>query len=326
VADEYPLMRFSTDSLPERERVAMVRDFYGPLCARLDIEPAAGEPLYFDAAARVLPELAVSTVRFSAVLAHRTRALTADGNDACMLTTITSPDNSVVYRGREIKPGAGAGMLFSMADTFTCATVAGITRGVTITIPRKVLLAIVPRLEDRLGEAFPASEPLGLLRRYVELLEQEPVLADSGLRALVVTHVHDLIALALGAAGDAAEIATGRGLRAGRLHAIKADIRASLGEQGLSLTAIAARHRITPRYVQALFADEGTTFSQFLLEERLARVHRMLRHPRKMARSTSDIAYEAGFGDLSHFNRAFRRRYGATPSDVRAAARGESDE
>jgi AraC-like DNA-binding protein len=146
------------------------------------------------------------------------------------------------------------------------------------------------------------------------------------LRTLVVTHVHDLVALVLGAPGDVAEAASGRGLRAARLHAIKTEIRASLGEQSLSLTTIAARHRITPRYVPALFADEGATFSQFLLEERLARVHRMLRHPLQMPRSMSDIAYEAGFGDLSHFNRAFRRRYGATRSDVRAAAKGESDE
>jgi AraC-like DNA-binding protein len=33
-----------------------------------------------------------------------------------------------------------------------------------------------------------------------------------------------------------------------------------------------------------------------------------------------DIAFAAGFGDVSHFNRVFRRRFGATPSDVRAVA------
>ena len=31
----------------------------------------------------------------------------------------------------------------------------------------------------------------------------------------------------------------------------------------------------------------------------------------------SAIAYDAGFGDLSYFNRNFRHRYGATPRDVR---------
>ena len=34
-----------------------------------------------------------------------------------------------------------------------------------------------------------------------------------------------------------------------------------------------------------------------------------------------DIVLAAGFGDVSHFNRLFRRRYGETPSDVRAAGR-----
>jgi AraC-like DNA-binding protein len=35
----------------------------------------------------------------------------------------------------------------------------------------------------------------------------------------------------------------------------------------------------------------------------------------------STIAYECGFGDLSYFNQAFRRRFAATPTDVRKAAR-----
>jgi AraC-like DNA-binding protein len=135
------------------------------------------------------------------------------------------------------------------------------------------------------------------------------------------THVNDLIALALGAAPDVAEMASARGLRAARLHAIKNDIRAALGQQDLTLTALAARHGVSPRYVQALLESDGTTFSQFLLGERLARAHHLLSDPLQMGRSISAIAHAAGFGDLSYFNRAFRRRYGATPSDIRMAAR-----
>jgi AraC-like DNA-binding protein len=33
-----------------------------------------------------------------------------------------------------------------------------------------------------------------------------------------------------------------------------------------------------------------------------------------------DIAFAVGFGDISHFNRVFRRRFGDTPSRVRAKA------
>jgi AraC-like DNA-binding protein len=46
----------------------------------------------------------------------------------------------------------------------------------------------------------------------------------------------------------------------------------------------------------------------------------MLTDPRLAARSITSIAFDAGFGDLSYFNRCFRRRYGATPSDVRSSA------
>ena len=70
------------------------------------------------------------------------------------------------------------------------------------------------------------------------------------------------------------------------------------------------------------FEGEGTTLSKFVLDERLRRVHRMLTDFRFASRTIGTLAFEAGFGDLSSFNHAFRRQYGATPSDVRAAARG----
>jgi hypothetical protein len=177
-----------------------------------------------------------------------------------LFSAIRSPGNTIVQRGHEIATPEGAGTLLSLADPFACATIEGIAHGISVTVPRRVLAASVPRLEDCFGQMFPPSEALTLLMGYVALLKQDH-LASPDLRRLAVAHVHDLVALALGASREAAEIAKGRGLRAARLQAVKADIRASLGEQGLSLTAIAARHGVTPRYVQALFADEGSTFS-----------------------------------------------------------------
>jgi AraC-like DNA-binding protein len=51
-----------------------------------------------------------------------------------------------------------------------------------------------------------------------------------------------------------------------------------------------------------------------------------LRDPRATRLKISEIALEAGFPDLSHFNRSFRRRFGNTPSAVRAdAARLENE-
>jgi AraC-like DNA-binding protein len=60
-----------------------------------------------------------------------------------------------------------------------------------------------------------------------------------------------------------------------------------------------------------------------VLAQRLKLAHRMLIDRRLSERTVSSVALDAGFGDISYFNRAFRRRYGATPSDVRAQARNE---
>ena len=71
------------------------------------------------------------------------------------------------------------------------------------------------------------------------------------------------------------------------------------------------------RYLQKLFATDGTSFSEFVVNQRLANAYRMLMSPLHSHRAISNIAYEVGFNDLSYFNRAFRRRYGLTPTEVR---------
>jgi AraC-like DNA-binding protein len=165
------------------------------------------------------------------------------------------------------------------------------------------------------------SEALRLLIRYTEALRSGSAPTTPALQHLAATHLRDLVAVALGASREGTHLAEQGGIRAARLHAIKSDIRHRIDRPDLSVVAVAARQGISPRYVQALFENEGTTFSEFVRRERLARVHRMLTDSANAPRTISDIAFANGFGELSHFNRAFRRYYGATPSDVRAKAK-----
>jgi AraC-like DNA-binding protein len=77
-----------------------------------------------------------------------------------------------------------------------------------------------------------------------------------------------------------------------------------------------------PRYVQKLFANEGATFSEFLLGQRLTVAYQRLSDPRFAHRSISSIAFDLGFSDLSYFNRTFRRRHEAMPTEMRTQGSG----
>jgi AraC-like DNA-binding protein len=56
---------------------------------------------------------------------------------------------------------------------------------------------------------------------------------------------------------------------------------------------------------------------KYVLTRRLVLAHRMLTDHRWGGVGIASSAYDAGFGDLSYFNRGFKRCYGATPSEVR---------
>jgi AraC-like DNA-binding protein len=178
---------------------------------------------------------------------------------------------------------------------------------------------LVADLDGALVRPVPADNgALRLLSGYLALVRDSKTLGDVRAQSAIATHVYDLLALALGATRDATELANGRGLRAARLRAIKSDVLRNLA-QNVSIDRIAAAHRISPRYVQKLFEEEGTTFTEFVLNARLALAHRLLSDSTSGG-LVSSVALEVGFNDVSYFNRRFRKRYGCTPSDIRATA------
>ena len=312
--------RFSTEELAPRERIPFFREVLGRSLVKVDIEPLSDEPFRSEATVRALPGLTiVSHVGTSNRTLLTRELIAAEGTDDLVLIT-AGGSAFASQRGRQAAIANGDAVLMSKAEP-GLVVFPSTASSVSIKIPRTAVTPMVSNLEAALVSPISRdNEAMRLLTPYLDLLTRDATLLTPDLCRLAVAHVHDLVALAIGATRDAAEIAKGRGLRAARLHAIKADIVRNIREGDVSVTAIAARHHVSPRYIRKVFESEETTFSQFVLALRLARVHGMLTDPRYCDLTIAAIAFGAGFGDLSTFNRAFRRRYGLTPSELRPSA------
>jgi AraC-like DNA-binding protein len=312
---DYQVARFSTADYSPRERVDACREVYGRVLSRRDIEPLSTEEFHTEATLRRMPGLGLMAARRSAAV-YRLRPETIDNDDIVIVAALTS-GYQAHQLGRTLDLGPGEAIVLTMSEPeFVMVPRCGDYIGVRA--PERALSPLVPDLGSAYGRAIPADNAaLKLLSRYVGALGETETFAATDLRPRAVTHIHDLMALTIGATRDSAEVAKKRGARAARLLSIKEDISDILNKADLSVAEIAARHGVTPRHVQRLFEDEGTTFTEYLLGQRLAFAHRLLTSPHAAGLKISAIAFDAGFGELSYFNRAFRRRYGATPSELR---------
>jgi AraC-like DNA-binding protein len=325
VQGDEPSFRFSTDDLPERDRLPIWREAYGRSIVKLDLEPVGDGPLRIEGHIQALPNLAIASLSSSPARVTRTRAQASDSNDDLVL--VVADGDIMFHQGKkEVELRAGESLLWSNAVPGGSLNNEPFDRLLTIAIPRTALTQTLANLDEALMQRISRdNEAIRLLIGYVKILEGEFGNMSLELKAASSAHVQDLMVLALGANRDAAHLARGRGVRVARLQALKADILANLTRRDLSIDRLAARHGISPRYIRALFDSDQTTFTDFVLNQRLARAHRCLQDIRFAGYMISTIAFEAGFGDLSYFNLAFRRRYGVTPSDIRAGRDGKDE-
>ena len=311
------LFRFSTDDLPERERAEAVRRL-NDRRRLVAWEALSGARVRLHYTERRLPGLTFIMAAADGVRRERARRQLTDGRVDLALHANLSGGAVLFGRGQELILHPGDAALTTFAEP---EAMLQMHRGFVLRLPRAALAPLVADIDDALWRLIPrGTGALKLLANYVGMLEDGEALATPDLRRLVVTQIYDLAALAIGATGDAAAVAEGRGVRAARLRAIKADIAERLAQDDLTVAAVASRQRISESYVRKLFESEGSSFSECVLGERLIRAHRMLTDPRFADRSITSVAFDAGFGDVSYFNRSFRRRFGATPSETRAEA------
>ena len=149
-----------------------------------------------------------------------------------------------------------------------------------------------------------------LLRELPSRLDTIP----GSVRERLADNLLDLIATALLSEVEGAPLSTGMTLVRAKLW-----IETHLGE-ALCAESIAGACRLSARHLNCLFEGEGTSLMRYVWDRRLTRCHRDMNDPAMRRRPVGEIAFAAGFNDLSHFSRVYRARYGCAPRDARRAA------
>jgi len=286
---------------------------------RLDAEPSQDDSIDCRVDFALVHSLTLATPTGSSARFARTRDLVIDGCDDLVLIQASRGPVHVTQKGQSIELAAGQGCLFEM-NVAASAVVNNTGKFTATRFPRRSLLQVAPNAEAKLSQPLGGNAALmTMIERYFVLCNDLARDLDAAGQQTAAQHLIDLVGLLLGNNADQRELVE-RGYSHARIELLKSETLKHLCRSNLTIALIARVTGLGARQAQRLFAQSGTTFTEFVLEQRLALAHKLLIEPLHRHRKVSDVAYSVGFGDLSYFNRAFRRRFGIAPSDMRAEA------
>ncbi|MCP3464443.1 AraC family transcriptional regulator [Bradyrhizobium sp. CCGUVB23] len=305
--------------LPERTRFSTFREDFARLNLALDVIDHSGGRPRIDVTYLPLGTVGACRIITTPVEFIRCKHHLKDCRDQFALNIVEAGPVQFANGGPEHVYDAGSACL---VDRGRPLRVVG-PRGASVkfvTVQAAALKSLVAQPEDLSGRPVRPGPALRLLDCYLRSLASFKRPLSSELASTVGAHLLDLVAATLGPTAEAANIVTERGVKAAKLQAILAEVAQRFSDPNFDLNNVAGALGMSRRYVQKLLEATGKSFTEHLAGCRLERAFAMLTDPHHLHLAIIDIAFAVGFGDLSHFNHSFRRRFGETPSGVRAAS------
>ncbi|MGL3210984.1 AraC family transcriptional regulator [Bradyrhizobium sp. BR 1433] len=316
-AANFASYRFSTCELPERIRIPLWREHFGRCIVHADIEPLSNVSFQADASLRAVQGLRMLALKGTSMRFKRLQANLADGDDSIGIIFCSPGRGQLSQRGRDFDFHLGDAIAILHSEPASVTYMDGLQFG--LAVPREALAQRVIDVEGLvMRPIWHRTEAFRLFISYLKSVLKTKALSAPKLRDTVVTHIHDLIALAIGECAALGE-SSASAVVAARHRAMLDYIAAHFEEPGLNVQTVARGQGISPRYLQRLMASSGPSFTERLNELRLQRALKLLTEPDAGRRRISDIALEVGFSDVSYFNRLFRTRFGDSPRGVRLA-------
>jgi AraC-like DNA-binding protein len=300
---------WTTDGCPVRERADYWRTAVCSEFISLDPVPRDPHGFFGRIQSRGAGPLSVAAIQSAAQLVQRgPKEIAHAPGEYYFLIVQQSGTGLVVQRGRQAHLLPGDAALVDTRRAYTLAFDRDFEQ-LNISIPLDCIEAwhrdAVP-VGVRIANVGPlVSGYIDLLRRF----DGQEKLAKS-----LANNVLDLLQM-LAARPDAAV----GNLPDGRLLRAREYIRRHFADPSLCAKEVAQANGISVRLLHKLFAASGGTFGDFLRETRLEYCWQRLGN-RACRDTILAIALRAGYGNPAVFARAFRQRYGLSPSEFRAAA------
>lgn len=186
-----------------------------------------------------------------------------------------------------------------------------------LSIPQPMLRKMFHSPDDYLGVKMDSQFPIhGILSQFMFSLTQRMDLLEPEIIQRLEANILDLLITSLKAEESVTRQAPDN-VADKHLHRIKRFIGMHFKDSELSPDVIAQAVSISKRYLHKLFKEEGISVSAYIKQLRLDACQKALINPELRHLTTTNIALDCGFGDISHFHRCFKAEYQLTPRQLR---------
>jgi AraC-like DNA-binding protein len=239
-------------------------------------------------------------------------------------------DGKVTYaagrRSVNMRPGDLCLMDMAQESRTTLTPGEGSNRSQTLSLvlPRALLAPLLATPDGASATPLARESPQGrVIGRQLLALHRAGGAAAADESSLTTAALATLLADAIGSARDA-EPWIDRANRHLLLASIKRHIGANLQTDAVSAQNLCRRLRLSRATLYRLFEPEGG-LRRYVQEQRLNRAFARLAVPTSARTRMIDLAVDFHFASDSTFVRAFRRRFGLTPGEVRELSASRPD-
>lgn len=307
----------TTSDIPKRQRFAFWREAVCSHFSQVDCFFPGDRPFSGEIATSQIKEASFSRVRGRGYRCARTsRHIRQDSEDVLFVSLQMRGTWSASQDGREVQLWPGDLSCFDSTRPFSGMQSDYFDQFV-FQVPRELWGRRGGQTEHLTARAVHGNTPMGALvfrtlPQIASVVENvEPASAYRLLEASL-----ELVTAAFGDLISQRESEKSSG-RVALLYRAKMLIEERLHDPELNTEKVARTLRISLRYLQELFKGEQTTVSNWIWERRLERSRCSLSDPLLANKSVSQIAFDCGFSNFSHFSNRFRAAFAMTPSEFR---------